>query len=75
MHRLKCFAGVVSGNTFCFNIIKEMLDKVHLGEVPGVLLIILLILNDQSQLCSFEGRMSNLRVLVSKTLSPSSGRA
>lgn len=39
MHCLKRLACVISGYPFCFNVIKEVLNKVHLWEIPGPLLI------------------------------------
>lgn len=47
VHRLECFACVISGDALFFDVIEQVLDQVHLGEVPRILLIRLLVLNSQ----------------------------
>ena len=37
VHLLEGLRGVVSGNTFRFDIVEEVLNKMHLGEVPAIL--------------------------------------
>ena len=39
MHRLKRLACVISGDTLCLDVIKEVLHEVHLWEVPGPLFV------------------------------------
>ena len=75
MHCFERLACVISGNAFCFDIVKKVLDEVHLGDIEGAFLILLLILNSQRWLHLFEGVTGNLRMLVPKTSSPSSGLA
>ena len=54
MHLLKSFTRVISSNAFCFDVIEEVLDQVHLWDVPGPRFVLLRYLSMLMWITPFE---------------------
>jgi len=43
MHLLEGLRSIISGDALCFDVFEEVLDQMHLREVPAPLFVVLII--------------------------------